>query len=191
MWKARSDEKTTSNQFQPAAAHPPLANSNLPASSRENMKSAESFRNEVGHIGKSVMIRGELSGSEDLYLDGQVEGSIDLRDHSLTIGPNGRIKASISAREIVVHGKVDGDLHATERVELKRSSSLTGDVLTQRIVIEDGAFFKGAIDIQKEQKDSKAEARKGMTVAAAASSSSTAPLLTSAPGTQASFLEAK
>ena len=92
----------------------------------------------------------ELSGSEDLYLDGEVEGSIDLHEHSLTIGPHGRVRANVKARDVVVHGKVDGNVTGTDRVELKRSAVLVGDIYTQRIVIEDGAFFKGAIDIKKD-----------------------------------------
>jgi cytoskeletal protein CcmA (bactofilin family) len=107
---------------------------------------------DVAHIGKSVVIKGELSGSEDLYVDGEVEGSIDLKEHSLTIGPHGRVRANVSAREIVVHGKVEGNLQGSDRVELKRSAVQVGDIATQRIVIEDGAYFKGAIDIRKNDK---------------------------------------
>jgi cytoskeletal protein CcmA (bactofilin family) len=107
------------------------------------------IRGEVAHIGKSVIMKGELSGSEDLYLDGEVEGSIELRGHSLTIGPHGRVRANVNAREVVIHGKVDGAVNGTDRVELKKSAILVGDVVTQRIVIEDGAFFKGGIDVQK------------------------------------------
>lgn len=109
----------------------------------------DTFRAEVAHIGKSVLIRGELSGSEDLYLDGEVEGSIDLHSNSLTVGPNGRIRANIQAREAVILGRVDGNVNASDRVELKKTAVLSGDVSTQRIMIEDGAYFKGAIDIHK------------------------------------------
>jgi cytoskeletal protein CcmA (bactofilin family) len=107
-------------------------------------------RAEVAHIGKSVVVKGELSGSEDLYLDGEVEGSIELRDHHLTIGPHGKVRADINAREVVVHGQLNGSVRGTERVELKPSAVLTGDIFTQRIVIEDGAIFKGAIETQRE-----------------------------------------
>jgi cytoskeletal protein CcmA (bactofilin family) len=104
---------------------------------------------DVAHIGKSVIIKGELSGSEDLYLDGEVEGNIDLHNHNLVIGPNGRVRANVSAKDVVIHGKVDGNVTGVEKVELKKSALLNGDINTQRIVIEDGAFFKGAIDIRK------------------------------------------
>ena len=102
------------------------------------------------HIGKSVVIKGELSGSEDLYVDGNVEGSIELRNHSLTVGPNGNVKANVSAKSVVIQGKLDGSVSASERVELQKSAVVTGDLTTQRIAIEEGAFLKGKIDIQKE-----------------------------------------
>jgi len=107
---------------------------------------------DVAHIGKSVIIKGELSGSEDLYLDGEVEGNIDLRNHNLVVGPNGRVRANVFAKDVVIHGKVDGNVTGVEKVELKKSAVLNGDIGTQRIVIEDGAFFKGSIDIRKHEK---------------------------------------
>lgn len=154
-----------------------------------NPKALDTFRAEVAHIGKSVLIKGELSGSEDLYLDGEVEGSIELRDHSLTIGPHGRVRANVHAKDVVVHGRVDGNIRATERVELKKSAVLTGDIATQRIVIEDGAYFKGAIDIQKEAK----AAPKAAAAAAVASYSAPAasPAAPSQAAAQAPLLEKK
>jgi cytoskeletal protein CcmA (bactofilin family) len=105
---------------------------------------------ELATIGKSVVVKGELSGSEDLYIDGHVEGSIDLRNSSLTVGPNGDVKANISAKAIVIQGKVDGSLTASDRLDLRKSAVVTGDLTTQRISIEEGAFLKGKIDLQKE-----------------------------------------
>ena len=105
---------------------------------------------QLATIGKSVVIKGEVSGSEDLYIDGEIEGSIDLRNHSLTVGPNGRVKASITAKAIVIQGKVDGSLNASDRLDLRKTAVVTGDVSTQRIAIEEGAFLKGKVDIQKE-----------------------------------------
>jgi cytoskeletal protein CcmA (bactofilin family) len=111
---------------------------------------SESPRNvDVATIGKSVVVKGELSGSEDLYVDGQVEGSITLRGQSLTIGPNGRVRANVEARNVILHGQVDGNITASDRVELRKSASLRGDISTARIAIDDGAYFKGNIDIQK------------------------------------------
>lgn len=201
MWKARpEDNRPALSPSQPASPAPttPVAATtssiNLPP--KETPKLAPEPRADVGHIGKSVVLRGELTGNEDLYLDGEVEGNINLRDHKLVIGPNGKIRATISARDVVVHGRVEGNVNSTERVELKRSCTLIGDVATQRIVIEDGAFFKGAIDIKehREPQESKAEPRKSMAVATTGGNSgsvSSAPSLSAGSGSQGSFLEPK
>ena len=100
-------------------------------------------------IGKSLVIKGEVTGSESLYIDGRVEGSINLSGNRVTIGRNGVVAANIAAREIVVLGKVRGNLTASDRVDIRSDGSLTGDVVAARISIEDGAFFKGGIDIRK------------------------------------------
>src|SRR5207302_3494200 len=117
---------------------------------------------EQATIGKSLVIKGEVSGSESLYIDGRVEGSISLPGNRLTVGRNGVVTANVSAREIVVIGKVRGNLNATDRVDIRNEGSLTGDVVAQRISIEDGAFFKGGIDIQKpNQQKANGEAKTG------------------------------
>jgi cytoskeletal protein CcmA (bactofilin family) len=100
-------------------------------------------------IGKSLVIKGEVTGSESLYIDGRVEGSINLSGNRVTVGRNGVVSANINAREIVVLGKVRGNLTASDRVDIRSDGSLTGDVIAARISIEDGAYFKGGIDIRK------------------------------------------
>lgn len=100
-------------------------------------------------IGKSVFIKGELSGSEDLYLDGHVEGSIALKGNSLTVGPNGQVKGGVEAKAVVVQGKLEGNIQASERVELRKSAIVTGDITTQRLSIEEGASLKGKVDAQR------------------------------------------
>jgi len=109
----------------------------------------EANRSSVAHIGKSVVVKGELSGSEDLYIDGHVEGAIELREHNLTIGPHGRVQANVSAKEVVLHGTLKGNVRAVDRVEIRKSGSLIGDVTAARVMIEDGASIKGSVDIQK------------------------------------------
>jgi len=104
---------------------------------------------EFAHIGKSVIVKGELTGSEDLYVDGQVEGSIDLQGNNLTVGPNGQIRANVTAKGVIVKGKLEGNIHATERVDFRKSAIAVGDVITQRVAIEEGAYFKGKVDIGK------------------------------------------
>ncbi|HTC93588.1 MAG TPA: polymer-forming cytoskeletal protein [Terriglobales bacterium] len=192
MWKARPEEKptgsaapapsTTNNSttmsatpvtavVSAGAAAAPAASA-APRSTFVPQRQAENFRAEVAHIGKSVLIKGELSGSEDLYLDGEVEGSVDLKQHSLTVGPHGRIRANIRAREVIVHGKVDGNIAGDEKVELKKSAVLSGDITTQRIMIEDGAFFKGAIDLLKDGKSQSGDHRRELSFTSAAGSNS-------------------
>ena len=112
-----------------------------------NPKPPDTTAGEQAHLGKSVLIKGEVAGSEDLYLDGQVDGAIDLKGNRLTIGPDGRVKANIVARSAIIHGKVEGNIRATDRVDLKQSAMVNGDIVTQRISIDEGAYFKGGVDI--------------------------------------------
>src|SRR5882724_2314981 len=120
-------------------------------------------------IGKSLVIKGEVTGSESLYIDGRVEGSINLAGNRVTVGRNGVVSANINAREIVVLGKVRGNLTASDRVDIRSDGSLTGDVVAARISIEDGAFFKGGIDIRKAgQKPNGEEAKAAAEAATAA-----------------------
>jgi cytoskeletal protein CcmA (bactofilin family) len=200
MWKPRPEDNKPMNMnptqpAQPLSPPAAVAAPSIPTPQKETPRASEPHRADVGHIGKSVQIKGELTGSEDLYLDGSIEGTIDLRDHSLIIGPNGKIKAGITARDLVVHGRVEGNVTATGRVELRKSCTVIGNVSTQRIVIEDGAFFKGAIDIK--EKAQVVEARKPLAVAATAgmgsgsSSSSSATSYSASSDSQSSFLDSK
>jgi cytoskeletal protein CcmA (bactofilin family) len=178
MWKSRKEKEDESPAATPSVFNPKEVR---PV---ETPKPVNEFRSEVAHIGKSVLVKGELSGSEDLYLDGEVEGSIELRGHNLTVGPHGRVRAHIRAKEVMVHGKVDGNINA-DRVELKKSAIHVGNIVTQRVIIEEGAFFKGSIDVQREQKG---EPKPAVTVAAVSSSPAAS---SSAPLGQASLLEPK
>jgi cytoskeletal protein CcmA (bactofilin family) len=105
---------------------------------------------DFAHIGRSVVVKGELSGSEDLFIDGQVEGTIELRGNSLTIGPHGQVKANVNAKDVTVQGKLEGNIQASQRAELKKTAVAVGDIVTQRVAIEEGAYFKGKVDIQRE-----------------------------------------
>ncbi len=116
----------------------------------ETPKPPDTARPEMTLIGQSVVIKGELSCNEDLYIDGRVEGTIDPKGNRLTIGSNGRVKANIVACAVVVQGKLEGNIQASDRVELKQSASVIGDIVTQRISIEEGASFKGSVEIRKE-----------------------------------------
>jgi len=123
--------------------------------------------NDQATIGKSLVIKGEVTGSESLYIDGRVEGSIHLPGNRVTVGRNGVVAANITARETVILGKVRGNVSATDRVDIRNEGSLTGDVVAQRISIEDGAFFKGGIDIRKPNANEKPQPAEATTPAPA------------------------
>jgi cytoskeletal protein CcmA (bactofilin family) len=120
---------------------------------------------EQATIGKSLIVKGEVSGSESLYIDGKVEGAINLPGNRVTVGRNGQVAANITAREVVVLGKVRGNVHASDRVDIRSEGSLTGDVAAARISIEDGAYFKGGIDIRKPG-DTKGDTKNGAAITA-------------------------
>ncbi len=119
-------------------------------------------------IGKSLKIKGAVTGHEDLYVDGEIEGTVELVENSLTIGPNGNVNADVTARDITVLGKLTGNVRAGERIEIRKTGSLEGDLTTTRIVIEDGAVFRGSIDIVKPDQAGKPTPTKPAAVAPAA-----------------------
>jgi cytoskeletal protein CcmA (bactofilin family) len=123
---------------------------------------------QFAHIGKSVSIKGEVSGSEDIYIDGQVEGSVQLGEGNLTVGPNGRVHANVMARNVAIGGSLDGNIQASERTELRKTAVVNGNVQTCRIAIEEGAFFKGKLEIVMASK-----VRPGSGAVAGAASTST------------------
>jgi len=113
-------------------------------------KAPDTARGEMTLIGKSVVIKGELSCSEDLYIDGEVEGTIDPKGNRLIIGPNRRVKANVNACAVIVQGKLEGDIQASDRVDLKQSAVVTSNIATQCISIDEGAYFKGRGNMQNE-----------------------------------------
>jgi cytoskeletal protein CcmA (bactofilin family) len=151
MWKpnqAGNQTPPTPEPARPGAAGTPSTNFETPRPTTAGVPGATAT-GEQATIGKSLVIKGELTGSESLYIDGKVEGAITLPGNRVTVGRNGQVAANISAREIVVLGKVRGNCQASDRVDIRSEGSLTGDVIAARISIEDGAFFKGGIDIRK------------------------------------------
>ncbi|MDQ3938793.1 MAG: polymer-forming cytoskeletal protein [Chloroflexota bacterium] len=101
------------------------------------------------NIGKSVIIKGELNGSEDLTIEGQVEGKIELRQNILTIGPNGKIKAQVFAKSVIILGEVNGNVTATDKVDIRDNGSVDGDIAAPKVAIAEGAHFRGSIDMQR------------------------------------------
>ncbi|HUN86926.1 MAG TPA: polymer-forming cytoskeletal protein [Terracidiphilus sp.] len=146
MWKpTQSGPSSFNNTPEPARPAAPAT----PTYEPPRQAAAPTTTGEQAAIGKGLYIKGEITGSESLFIDGKVEGSINLPGNRLTVGRNGQVTASITAREIVVLGKVKGNVSATDRVDIRAEGALTGDVAAARISIEDGAFFKGGIDIRK------------------------------------------
>jgi cytoskeletal protein CcmA (bactofilin family) len=152
MWKPTNQPSTTPSRpgepERPVVPTPVTSAPIEPAAGAPRPAVAASTADQAT-IGKSLVIKGEVTGSESLYIDGRVEGSINLAGNRVTVGRNGVVAANINAREIVVLGKVRGNLTASDRVDIRSDGSLTGDVVAARISIEDGAFFKGGIDIRK------------------------------------------
>jgi cytoskeletal protein CcmA (bactofilin family) len=103
----------------------------------------------IARLGATWRVKGEISGNEDLHIDGSVEGQIHLGDHKLTVGPSAKLTGDIGAREVVVYGSVKGNFHARDRIEIKKDGSVVGDLITARFMIEDGAHFKGSIEIDR------------------------------------------
>lgn len=148
MWKPTNQPNAT-----PAPVPEPQRSYQAPpepvVATRPLSTTSVSTPQEQATLGKSLVIKGEVTGSESLYIDGRVEGSINLPGNRVTVGRNGVVSANISAREIVILGKVRGNMTASDRFDIRSEGSLTGDIIAQRVSIEEGAYFKGGIDIRK------------------------------------------
>ncbi len=180
MWNKRKEE-----EYPPKSGTTPAA----PALSRDNppMSTAPSsthFNPDVrgpAVIGKSVMIKGQIFSREDLTIDGEIDGSVELQEHRLTVGPHGKLQAGVKAREIVVLGTIHGNVEASDKIDIRKDAKLVGDIKTARIVIEDGAYFKGSIDIARPEIAKPAPAPTPKPVVTAPSSSAAAAGVPSAP----------
>jgi len=144
MWKR--DEAPKPAVSQPPAQVPALPSQPVSAASQPEFRQ---MGRDMVNIGKSVVIKGELNGSEDLTIEGQVEGKIELKDHVLTIGPNGKIKAQVFAKAVIVLGEVNGNVTATEKVDIRDGGSVDGDIISPRVAIAEGAHFRGSVDMQR------------------------------------------
>jgi cytoskeletal protein CcmA (bactofilin family) len=161
MWKPNQPGNNSPQTPEPARPLAPAGTTFEAATARPTVGATGASAVPTGEqatIGKSLIVKGELSGSESLYIDGKVEGAINLPGNRVTVGRNGQVAANIVAREVVVLGKVRGNCQASDRVDIRSEGSLTGDVIAARISIEDGAFFKGGIDIRKPGSEAKGAA---------------------------------
>jgi cytoskeletal protein CcmA (bactofilin family) len=149
MWNKRKEEEYPPK---PASAPSPAASQvkeNVPMSTNPSPSHAASESRGPAIIGKSVMIKGQIFSREDLTIDGEIDGSVELHEHRLTVGPNGKLQAGVKAREVVVLGTIHGNVEASDKIDIRKDAKLVGDIKTARIVIEDGAYFKGSIDIAR------------------------------------------
>ncbi|HTS11910.1 MAG TPA: polymer-forming cytoskeletal protein [Candidatus Limnocylindrales bacterium] len=144
MWNKSQSETPAPSQWQPAQQPAPSAGV------RSSTSSSPVSRN-LSCLGASIEIKGKISGDEDLQIDGKVEGAVALNGQRLTVGRSGQLHSEIFARDVVVYGNVTGNVHASDRVEIKKDGSVTGDITTARISVEDGAYFKGRIEIERKQ----------------------------------------
>ena len=147
MWQTLDNNKNSQS------SNPPAQNSNSLATQLRTTA-------EQATIGRSLVIKGEVSGSEPLYIDGRVEGTITLQDNRVTIGRNGSVAANVTAKEVVVMGKLQGNVTVSDRVDIRAEGALTGDVVAHRLSIEDGAYFKGSVDLKKSEQKINADAAK-------------------------------
>src|SRR5438046_4995078 len=152
MWKR--DEAVRPASGQPAAPQPPTPTT---AGVSPRPETSQHMEKDIVNIGKSVVIKGELNGSEDLTIEGHVEGTIQLRDHVLTIGPNGRIKAQVFAKSVIVLGEVTGNVSASDKVDIRENGSVDGDLIAPRVAIAEGAHFRGSVDMQRKAGQEKAQ----------------------------------
>ncbi len=146
MWKRDESVKPTTPP-PPAAPAPSASATSVPAAQNKDVR-PQIERDKV-NIGKSVVIKGELSGSEDLTIEGHCEGRIELRDNVLTIGPNGKIRAEVFAKSVIVLGEVTGNVTASEKVDIRDNGSVDGDIISPRVAIAEGAHFRGSVDMQR------------------------------------------
>ena len=148
MWKRDEAVKPTGS-VSPATPAAPAQPTQVSAPAQPEPRRQQMMERDVVNIGKSVVIKGELNGSEDLTVEGHVEGKIELRDHVLTIGPNGKIKAQVFAKAVIVLGEVNGNVTATEKVDIRDGGSVDGDIVSPRVAIAEGAHFRGSVDMQR------------------------------------------
>src|ERR1039457_2419346 len=160
MWNKKRDDEPPRPSYTPTPPAPPASPVSVhnPVEVRKETSTVSSMpparfeadpRGGAATIGKAVKVVGQIFSREDLYVDGEVEGTVEALEHKLTIGPNGTVRATIKAREVVALGNIQGNVEATEKIEIRKDAKLTGDIRTARIIIEDGAYFKGSIDIVK------------------------------------------
>src|ERR1700733_7436251 len=149
MWNKRKEEEYPPKPASAPAPSASQAKENVPVSTNPTPSHTATDSRGPAIIGKSVMIKGQIFSREDLTIDGEIDGSVELHEHRLTVGPNGKLQAGVKAREVVGLGTIHGNVEASDKIDIRKDAKLVGDIKTARIVIEDGAYFKGSIDIAR------------------------------------------
>src|SRR6202046_5085071 len=177
MWNRRKEDDFTPK---PASAPPTpsvLAKEGIPMSTLPGRSASEPHtemhRGGQAALGKSVIVKGQIFSRSDLTSDGEVEGTVELQEHRLTVGPNGKVLANVKAREVVILGTIHGNVETTDKIDIRKDAKLLGDIKTARVVIEDGAYFKGNIDIVRAEVPKPQAAPKPQPVASATASPAT------------------
>jgi len=168
MWNRRKEDELIPKPVSAPPRPSELAKEGIPMSTlpgRALEPSPEPSRGGMAVLGKSVIVKGQIVSREDLTIDGEVEGTVELQEHRLTVGPNGKVSASVKARELVVLGTIHGNVEITDKIDIRKEAKLVGDIRTARIIIEDGAYFKGNIDIVRTERPVAAPAPKPQAVA--------------------------
>lgn len=178
MWKRENETPENANPS-PTGSAPRREAPSAPPSRASESSPAPGASGGRASIGGATVVRGEISGEEDLLVEGRVEGKIDLRQNAITIGAKGRVSAEVIARAILIDGEVDGDLTAEEQIVLRKGGRVRGDLTAPRVTIEDGARFKGSIDMEPKRASSGASA--GSSASSSASAPSAKPPAANAP----------
>jgi cytoskeletal protein CcmA (bactofilin family) len=179
MWNRKKDDeyppKPANVPPAPAPAQPPKEVSQPMSSMPMRNYETTPASNGSATIGKAVMVKGQIFSREDLVIDGEVEGTVEAQEHRVTVGPNGKVHAGVKAREIMVLGTIHGNVEAADKIDIRKDAKLVGDIKTARILIEDGAYFKGSIDITKAEPKPQPQAASRQQQPAAAPAASAQP----------------
>jgi len=175
LWEKKQPQAGEPKKAEPEWTPPPAPKVETPMTDNMPKVPTSSTANQgTTLIGRSAVMHGEISASEDLQIEGQFDGTINLQENCLTVGPKGQVKAEVHARQVIVHGSVNGNVTAREKIEIRRTGNVLGDLVAAGVAIEDGAYFKGSIEILREGDKVAASSSKASSSSVAASSASSA-----------------
>ena len=174
MWTRRKEEEPAPRPSSGPPTSVDLTREGIPMFTAPTRVSEPSGGN-AASVGKSMVVKGQIYSREDLYVDGEVEGTIEVQEHCLTVGPNGRVQASVKARNVIVHGTIHGNMDVGEKIDVRKDAKVVGDLKMARISIQDGAYFKGSVDVVKKEVTRTAQSVPSQAAKAAAAPQTEAP----------------